>query len=127
MRTVRETDRARGAADFLHGDDVREIAHARTAVGLLHGDAEHAQGSHLAPQIHRELIAAIDLARARSDLGGRELPHRVAEHVDGVAEMEVEHGKGLHRWTPQASGLPESRIGVWCMSANGVRLPPAPA
>ena len=58
-----------------------------------HGDAEHAELAHLAPQVHRELVAAVDLGGARRDLGLREVAHRVAQRVDVFAELEVEAGQ----------------------------------
>ncbi len=60
-----------------------------------HGDAEHAEVPHLAPQVHRKLVGAVDLGRARRDLGLREIAHRVAQRLDVVAEAEVESGE-LH-------------------------------
>ena len=78
---VGQADRRRGAADLLHRDDVGEIAHAGAAVFLFDGDAEQAEVAELAPQVHGKLVAAVDLRRARRDLGGGELLHGVAQHV----------------------------------------------
>ena len=69
------------------------------AVFLGHGDAQHAELAHLAPQVHRELVAAVDLGGARRDLGLREGAHRVAQRVDVFAELEV-----------------RGRAGSWCVS-----------
>ena len=65
----------------------------RAAVFLLDGDAEQAQVAHLAPQVGGKRVVAVDVGRARRDLVGRELPHRCAQHVDGLAEIEIECGK----------------------------------
>ncbi len=48
------------------------------------------------PQVHRELVAAIDLACAGRDLGLRERVHGVAQCVDVFAEHEVQAGEGAH-------------------------------
>jgi hypothetical protein len=45
--------------------------------------------AHLAPQVHRELVAAVDLGGARRDLGLGEGAHGVAQRVDVLAELEV--------------------------------------
>ena len=42
----------------------------------VHGDPEHAEIAHLAPQIGREVVAAVDLGRARRDLVVRRTPPR---------------------------------------------------
>ena len=49
--------------------------------------------AHLAPQVHRELVAAVDLGGARGDLGVGEGAHRVAQRVDVFAELEVQAGQ----------------------------------
>ena len=132
VRAVGETDRRRGAADFLHRDDVREVAHRRAAVFLVDGDAEQAEVAQLAPQVGRELVGAVDLGGARRDLVGGELPHRRAQHVDRLAVVEVEGGEVRHR-PPRGQGSNPGRIGyasrlpcmtisVCCISATSVRL-----
>ena len=105
MRAVGEADRRRGAAHLLHRDHVREVAHRRAAVLLLDGDAEQAQVAHLAPEVGRKLVGAVDLGSARRDLVRGELPHGRAQHVDRVAVVEVDRGKVLHR---HASRVKES-------------------
>ncbi len=97
MRAVRETDRRRRAAHLLHRDHVREIAHRGAAVLLVDGDAEQAEIAHLAPQVMRKLVGAVDLGCTRRDLVGGELPHRRTQHVDRVAVMEVDGGNVQHR------------------------------
>ena len=97
VRPVRQADRTRSATDLLHGDDVRQIADARSAVLLFDRDPEESQITHLAPQIRRELIVAVDLCGARRDLDRGELLHRGAQHVDGLAKVEVQRGKIEHR------------------------------
>ena len=44
------------------------------AVFLLDGDAEDAERAHLAPQIRREFVDAVDLGGARRDLVRGEAP-----------------------------------------------------
>ena len=96
MRAVGEADRGRGAADLLHRDDMREIAHAGAAEFLFDGDAEQAERAHFRPEIAREFVLVVDLGGARRDLALGEAAHRVAQHVDLVAEIEIETGNGAH-------------------------------
>ena len=85
---VAQADRGRRAADLLHRDHVGQVAHAGAAVFLADRDAEHAEGAHLGPQVHRKLVAAVDLGRARRDLGLRKLAHRVAQGIDVARRVE---------------------------------------
>ena len=90
MRAIGQADRGRGAGDLLHRDHVLQIAHAGAAILLLDGDAEHAEIAELAPQIHRERVVAIDPSRARRDLIGREGLDLSAQHVGGLAQIEIQ-------------------------------------
>ena len=67
-----------------------EIAHAGAAILLLDGDAEQAEVAELAPEVHGEFVGAVDLGGARRDLGVGEFRHPLAQHVGGLAELEVE-------------------------------------
>jgi hypothetical protein len=69
VRAITQADRGGRTADLLHGDHVRQVTHARTPVLLADGDAQHTQRAHLRPQVHRELVAAIDLGGTGRDLG----------------------------------------------------------
>ncbi|MDT4822676.1 hypothetical protein FQZ97_558830 [compost metagenome] len=93
---VGQADRRAGAGDFLHHDHVGEIAQVGAAVFLVGRHAQHAEFAELAPEIHRELVAAVDFCGARRDLGLREIAHRVAQHVQIFAQVEVQAGK-VHR------------------------------
>ena len=90
MRAVGETDRGARATDLLHRDHVGEVAHAGAAVLLADRDAENAERAHFRPQVHRELIARIDLGRARCDLGLGEFAHGVAQRIDVFSELVIE-------------------------------------
>ena len=90
--TVRQTHRCAGTRDFFHRDHVRQITHVGAAVFLAHGDAQHAQVTHLAPQVHRELVAVVDLGRAGGDFGLRKVIHRFAQGVDVFTELEIQTG-----------------------------------
>ncbi|MNV78224.1 hypothetical protein D3C71_1717030 [compost metagenome] len=79
---------------------MRQIAHLRTAPGLGHGDAQHAQRAHLLPQVHGELVAAVDLRGPRCNLGLRKLTHRVTQRIDVFAQLEVESWKVGHGLSP---------------------------
>ena len=91
MRAVTQADRGRAAADLLHRDDMLEVAEAGAAVFLLDGDAEQAEFTEPGPEITRELVGPVDLVGARRDLVGGEAGDRIADHVCGLAEPEIEH------------------------------------
>ena len=93
MRPVAQADRGRRARDFLHGDDVLGVAQAAAAVFLLDRDPVQAERAQARPQIARELIGPVDRLGARRDLGLREAGDRIADHVRGFAEIEVERRK----------------------------------
>ena len=69
---------------------MRQIAHVGAAVLFLDRHAEQAHVAELAPHVHWEFVVAVDLRGARRQLGLGELVHRVAQHVEGFAEAEVE-------------------------------------
>jgi hypothetical protein len=96
MRAVAQAYRGRGAADFFHRDDMSEIPHFGAAIGLGDGNAEQTHFTELGPELVGELVAAIDFGRQRRDFGLREILHRVAQHVDGFTEIEVEGGNMYH-------------------------------
>src|SRR5204862_5508413 len=85
-----QADRARPAADLLHGDAVFEIAQARPAVLLLNRDAEQPHLAELRPQTARELVGLVDLGGERRDLVGGKSAHAGAQLVGRLAEIEVE-------------------------------------
>ena len=66
-----------------------QVAHIGTAVLLLNGDAEQPHVAKFAPHVHRELVVAVNLLGARSQLGLAELVDRIAQHVDLFAEIKV--------------------------------------
>ena len=70
-----------------------QIAHAGAAVFLLDRDAEQAELAELAPEVHREGVVAVDRGGARRDLVGGERLDRAAQHVGGLAEVEVQAGQ----------------------------------
>lgn len=111
MRAIGQAHGSTGAADFLHGDDMREIAHADAAIGFADGDAVEAEIAEFLPKIMREGIAAIDLPGAGRDFGGRESGDTAAQHVEGFAECKIQ---ALHQNDPMKTDrllwLPASRI-----------------
>ena len=94
--TVGEAHRGRGARDFFHGNHVRQVTHVGAAVLLTHGDAQHAQATHLLPQVHGELVRLVDLRRAGGDLGLCEFAHCVAQGVNVFTELKVKSGQIIH-------------------------------
>ena len=92
MRAIGQTDRAAGARDLLHGDDVREIAEIAAAPTLRHGHAEQPERAELRPERPRKLVAAVDLVRQRRDLLACEAPHLRAHLDQRIAETEIQLG-----------------------------------
>ena len=90
VRPVAEPDRGGCAGDLLHRDDVLGVAEARAAVFLLDRDPVQAERAQARPQIARKLVGPVDRLGARRDLGLGEAGDRVADHVGGLAEIEVE-------------------------------------
>jgi hypothetical protein len=76
---------------------VREVAEVRAAVFLGDGHAVQTERAELAPQVGREEVVAVDVRGARRDLVRGEVLHRVAQHLDRLAQVEVEAGKVVHR------------------------------
>src|SRR2546423_10664501 len=62
---------------------------------FLHRDAEQPQLAQLRPKLPRKGVAAVDLVRHRGNVVGGEAAHRIAQHVDCVAEVEIEGGIGV--------------------------------
>ena len=73
-----------------------EVAHVGAAIFFADGNAEYAQIAHLAPQVHRELVAAVDVERAWGDLGCRELLDRLAQGGDVFAMVKGQAWKMQH-------------------------------
>src|ERR671939_1980985 len=90
MGAVAEPDRGRGPADLLHGDAMLQGTEPGAAIVLLDRDAVEPEFAHLRPEVAREDIGSIDLVGPRRDHIGREVAYRAAQHVGGLAEIEVE-------------------------------------
>ena len=114
VRPVGQAHRGRPPGDLLHGHDVREIAHLGAAVLLGHGHAEHAEIPELAPEVHRELVLAVDLRGPRGDLGRGELLQGLAQHGDVLAEVEGQAGDVQHAdsWGARGAGCARGRRGA---------------
>ena len=89
MRAVRQSDRGRGAADLLHGNDVRKVAHAGAAELFPGGDAEHAEPAQLTPEVGRKIVAAVDVRGTRRDFPRGEFCDRLAQLGDVRAETKI--------------------------------------
>ena len=94
MGAVAETDRGRGAADLLHGDDMFETPHAGASIVRIDGDAEDAEPAQLGPQITREIIVSIGGLGAGRNLLQRETVHRFAQGIRGFSHIEAEGRDG---------------------------------
>ena len=93
---VGEPDRRRRPAHFLDRDDVGEVAHAGAAEVFLDGDSVQPERAELLPQVARELVRRVDLARTRRDLRLCEPVDHVPEGLDLLAEGEAHPGV-VHR------------------------------
>lgn len=89
VRTIGQAHARARSRDFFHGNHVSQITHFSTAISLRCGDAQDAQVTHLAPQVHGELIAGIDLCRTGRDLGLGKCGDRIAQRIDVFAKLEV--------------------------------------
>ena len=65
VSTVGQPHRSAGPRDFLHSHHVGQIAHRCAAVLLGYGNAQHAQVTHAAPEIHGELVGPINFCCTR--------------------------------------------------------------
>jgi hypothetical protein len=74
---------------------------AAAAEFLRHRHAQQAELSHARPQVHGELVAAVDLVRQRRDFISRKARHGVAQQVEFFIQMHVE----CHRQPPPVSEL----------------------
>jgi hypothetical protein len=90
MGPIRQRNRSRSTADFLHRNDVFEITQTCAAGSLLHGDAEQAQIAEFRPQLARKRVVAIDLRSNGSDVRLREGRDAGAQQFDVLAQVEVE-------------------------------------
>ena len=75
VRSIGEPDRAAGARDLFHDDDVRQVAQVGAAPALRHGHAEQAQRPQLGPEVARKLVSTIDFIGQRRDPLAREATH----------------------------------------------------
>src|SRR5271155_5613189 len=113
MRAVGEPDRGRGARNLLHGDAMSEVAEPCTAQFFLDRDTEKPKRPELWPQFARKAVIAVDLTGERRNLVLGEGPRGVAQHLDLVAEAEIETGKAVrnHRTLhPAAAGAEEQPL-----------------
>ena len=90
MCSVGQADRGGGTRNFLHRHDVGKVAEVGTAVVIAGSDAEHAEVAELAPQLPGKFVVLSDLRGVRRDFLFGKDTHCVAQHVDILAEVEVE-------------------------------------
>jgi len=100
MRAIGQAHAGRGAADFLDRDHVFEVAQPQPAPVFLHGDAVQAQCPHRLPQFAREVVFAVGAVCQRGNLFIRKARGGVADHLGGLAKLEVEIGGGAHDLFP---------------------------
>ena len=100
MRAVAEADAGRGAADFLDRDHVFEVAQPQPTPFFLNRYAVQAQCPHRLPQFARESVFSVGAVCQRRDLFIGEARGGVADHLGGLAKLEVEIGGGAHDLFP---------------------------
>jgi len=101
MRAVGQADRGAGAGNLFGGDDMGKIAHPGPAELFGHGDAQKAKLAHLAPELRREAVGAVDLRGHRLDAALRPTVDHLAQGVHILAQIE------RHRRHEHLSLLPE--------------------
>ena len=74
---------------------MRQVAQPGTAMLLVHGDAMQPQRAHFGPQVARKFIRAVDLGGYRRNAVLAEAAHSVAQHVQFLAQGEVQCGHGI--------------------------------
>lgn len=79
-----------------------QVAQAGAAVLFRHRDAQQAHVAEPAPHVGGEQVVVVDLRGAWGQLGGDKGTHLVAEHVDGLAQGEVQGGV-MHAGAPSCS------------------------
>ena len=67
-----------------------QVAKPRAAVFLFHRDAVQPELAHHRPQVTGKLVGLVDLFGARRDVVIGKAVHRIAQHVGGLAEIEIE-------------------------------------
>ena len=105
MRAVGEADRARSAADLLHGDDVFQVAEPEPAILFRHRHAEQAHVAHFGPKLARKAIAAVDLVGLRRNATQGEFANRLAQFLDARGQAEIELNRGHAVLRPAGLGL----------------------
>src|SRR5947209_6070153 len=103
MRTVAQAHRRGGARDFFKRDAMFEIAETGAAKLFFDRDSVQADRTHFRPEVARELVGAVDLGGARRNLILGEITCGRADHLGGLAEVEVEAGGdvGDHKTCPR--------------------------
>ena len=96
MRAIGKADTGRSAANFLDRDHMFEIAEPQPAPFLFHGDPVQAERAHRLPQFAREAVFAVGAVGQGRDLFIGEARGGVADHLGGLAKLEVEIGGGAH-------------------------------
>ena len=67
---------------------MRQITQTCASVALIDRDAKHPHVAKLAPQIHRELVAAIDSRSPRANFLFDEITQRFAKRRDRLTEIK---------------------------------------
>ena len=90
MGAIAKPHRGRGAGDFLHRHHMLQIAQAQAAKFFFHRDAVQAQRAHFRPEMAGKFIGGV-IARGKGrDLFAGETAHRLAQHVRGLAQAEIQ-------------------------------------
>ena len=109
VRPIRQPHAGARPADLLERHAMLEIPHRRAAILLAGSDAEHAERTHLAPEVGGEIVGPIDVGGARGDLVMRERLDAGAQHVGGLAELEVQRRRPVRKGC-RHRGFPSLRL-----------------
>ncbi len=108
VRTVGQAYRRAGTGDLLHRHHMRQIAHVGAAILFGYRDAQHAQVTKLAPQVHRELVIAVNLGGTRRDFSLRKLAHGITQSVDILTQLEIQAWQSGHGLVSYLYGAPDA-------------------
>ena len=90
VRTIRQAHAGRCTRNFFHGNHVRQVTHVGATIGFGHRNAQHAHFAHLAPQVHRKLIGAVNFCRTRGNLCLGKIADSIAQCIDVFAQLKVQ-------------------------------------
>jgi hypothetical protein len=71
---------------------VCQVAHVGATIDFGHRDAQHTNLAHLAPQVHGELIGAVNFGGTGCNFSLRKIAHSVAQRINVFTQLEIQAG-----------------------------------